>query len=166
MTDYKFDNGYVLWYHSVTEKSWKLDSYINLCQDLPDKTIKNVKQLWSVYKKINNNFTAGMFFLTKKGVTPTWEDPNNINGGFWSFKVPKRISNELWKKLTAGFVGNTLTSDIDYMKSITCISISPKISNCVMKILNNDFKLNKCNLFTKEIDYLNKDIIRYNKHKK
>jgi len=166
MSEFKFDNGYVLWYHSVTEKSWKLDSYVNLCQDLPDKMIRNAEQLWSIYKKLDNNFTAGMFFLTKKGVTPLWEDPTNINGGFWSFKVPKRISDEVWKKLTASLVGNTLTSNIDYMKSITGISISPKISNCVMKILNSNSNLNECDLFTKEIDYLNQDIIRYNKHRR
>jgi hypothetical protein len=161
----EFKTGYVLWYHSVTEKSWALNSYINLCEDLPGKVIKNAEQLWSMYKVLNNNFTAGMFFLMKEGIMPTWEDPKNKNGGFWSFKVPKRISNDVWKKLTAGFVGNTLTSNGDYMNSITGITISPKISNCVMKIMNGNMRYSECNLFTKEIDYLNPDVLRYNKYR-
>ena len=162
--EFKLDSGYVLWYHSVTEKSWAADSYINLCQDVPGKVIKTAKQLWSVYKALENNFTAGMFFLMKEGIMPMWEDPGNKNGGYWSFKVPKRSSNDVWNKLSAGLVGNSMTDDSKNMTSITGISISPKISNCVMKIWNNTSKVSKTDIFNKEIDYLDAGTLRYNKH--
>ena len=58
------------------------------------------------------------------------------------------------KKITAGLVGNSLTIDNKNMKYITGISISPKTSNCVMKIWNNNCVINNASLFTKEIDYL------------
>ena len=166
MTDIKLETEYVLWYHSVTDKSWSKDSYVNLCEDLPDKTIKTVMELWGVYKALHNNFNAGMFFLMKKGIFPTWEDPANENGGYWSYKVPKKNSNDVWKNLSAAFVGNSLTEKSDTMLTITGISISPKISNCVMKIWNNTHTVNGTNIFTKEIDFLEKDTIRYNKHKR
>ena len=50
------------------------------------------------------------------------------------------------------------------MTYITGISISPKISNCVMKIWNNNSKITDVNIFTKEIDYLEPTTLRYNKH--
>lgn len=161
----EFETGYVLWYHSVTEKSWKADSYINLCQDLPGNKIKTVKQLWGIYKTLHNNFTAGMFFLMKEGIMPTWEDPGNEKGGYWSFKVPKKNSNDVWKNITAGFVGNSLTVESKNMNYMTGISISPKISNCVIKIWNNDHKMSDRYIF-EEIDYLDPESIRYNKHTK
>ena len=164
LSEFKFDSGYILWYHSVTEKSWSKSSYINLCEDIPGKVITDANQLWSIYKALDNTFTAGMFFLMRKGILPTWEDPSNSNGGYWSFKVSKRNSNDVWKKLTAGLVGNSLTCDSKNMTYITGISISPKISNCVMKILNNNSKITDVNIFTKEIDYLEPTTLRYNKH--
>lgn len=163
--DIILDNKYVLWYHSVENKSWEKDSYINLCQDFPNNVISTANQLFSIYNSIKNNFTAGMFFLMKEGVFPSWEDASNINGGCWSCKVPKKKTNEMWNKMSAGLIGNTLTSDQKYIKSITGISISPKISNCVLKIWNNSSELNNCEIFTKEIDYLNQSCIRYNKNK-
>ena len=161
----KFEHGYVLWYHSVLEKSWNNESYINLCEDIPGKVIKNADQLWGIFNALNDNFTAGMFFIMKEGIMPMWEDPGNSNGGFWSFKVPKRNSNDVWKKLTAGLFGNSLTVDSKNMSSITGISISPKISNCVMKIWNNTNKVTDLYMFTKEIDYFDSTSIRYTENK-
>jgi hypothetical protein len=160
-----FECGYVLWYHSVVEKSWSKESYINLCEDIPGKVIKNAVQLWGVFNALGYNFTAGMFFIMKEGILPMWEDPGNANGGFWSFKVPKRNSNDVWKKLTAGLVGNSLTVNSKNISSITGISISPKISNCVMKIWNNTSNVTDLYMFTKEIDYLDPASIRYTKNK-
>jgi hypothetical protein len=162
--EYKFDCGYILWYHSIEEDSWSKDSYVNLCKDLPGNVIINAIQLWSIYKELKNNFTAGMFFLMREGIMPMWEDPNNLNGGYWSFKVSNKYSNTIWKKITAGLVGNSLTVDNKNMKYITGISISPKTLNCVMKIWNNNSVINNASLFTKEIDYLKENTLRYNKH--
>lgn len=164
--EFKLDGEYVLWYHSVLEKKWTADSYINLCQDIPEKSVSTAKQLWEVYDVLENNFTAGMFFLMRKGIMPTWEDPQNSEGGFWSYKVPKKKSNISWKQLSAGFVGNSLTANPENIQYITGISISPKISNCVIKIWNNTSEMNDCSILTKEIDCLDPTTIRYNKHKK
>ena len=49
------------------------------------------------------------------------------------------------------------------MKIITGISISPKISNCVMKIWNST-QMSDVDIFTKEIDCLDQNSLRYNKH--
>ena len=162
---FPFDSDYVLWYHSITEKSWSKESYINLCEDLPNKCIGNGIELWQVYNTLQNQFTAGMFFLMRKGIFPTWEDVNNKDGGYWSFKTQKKNTNAIWKQLTMAFVGNTLLDDASIKDTITGISLSPKISNCVLKIWNNTSTIKECTIFSKEIDFLQSDIIRYNKHK-
>jgi len=161
-TDYKFNCGYILWYHSIENKSWKLDSYINLCQDLPDNVIRTIRQLWEIYDELSNIFTAGFFFLLKEGITPRWEDPPNNRGGYWSFRIRKDDANEIWKKLSASLVGNTITEDEKLLNTITGISISSKIANCVIKIWNNNKNINYTTKFTNKIEYLHEDKIRYN----
>lgn len=135
-----FSSGYVLWYHSVVESSWAKESYQNLCIGLPGNVIRSGKDLWRVYRSFGDNITAGMFFLMREGILPLWEDPANAKGGFWSYRVGKRSANEVWSQLSAAFVGNTLMKDPKLMDNITGISVSPKISNCVIKIWNRSAK--------------------------
>ena len=163
MSNLEFDSTYKVWYHSVTEKSWTKDSYINLSKDFKDENIKNSFELGAIYNKLNNNFNAGMFFLMKKDILPLWEDPHNIKGGFWSLKIPKKKAGEIWLKLSAALVGNTLFNKIETMKYITGISINPKITNCVVKIWVSRKTDMSC---FKKLDFLQLDNIRYNDHKK
>ena len=101
--DIKLDSKFVLWYHSVEDKSWKKESYINLCQDFPCNVIGTPNQLFYIYNSIKNNFTAGMFFLMREGIMPIWEDPANINGGCWSCKVPKKKNKRNLEKNISWF---------------------------------------------------------------
>ena len=41
----------------------------------------------------------------KRGVKPVWEDPRNITGGSWTFRVPKAQSGEFWKETLLLAVG-------------------------------------------------------------
>jgi len=163
MSNLIFDSAYTLWYHSITEKSWTKDSYINLCQDFTENNVNCSHKLGAIYNKLNNNFNAGMFFLMKNEILPLWEDPSNINGGYWSLKIPKKKSADIWIKLSAVFAGNTLFKNEQDMKNTTGISISPKISNCVIKIWLS--KKNKVEAFSK-LDFLQLDNIRFTNHKK
>ena len=162
LMDYKFDCGYILWYHSVTDKSWSLDSYKNICVDLPGNVIRTARQLWEVYNELSNVFTAGFFFLLKEGISPRWEEPPNDRGGYWSFRIRKDNADKIWIKLSAALVGNTITEDKKLLDTISGISISSKIANCVIKVWNTDKNINYTNKFTNEIEYLQEDKIRYN----
>jgi hypothetical protein len=156
---------FVVWYHSITNNSWAQDSYINLCENLPNKSVSTVVDLTRIYSAFQHNVTAGMFFLMRKGIMPLWEDPNNKQGGVWSFKVVKRHSNEVWLQLTAAFVGNCLLSNPEDSYEITGISVSPKISNCVMKIWNRDRKKNSKNIFNNNVQYLEPSTLIYKENK-
>lgn len=157
---------FVVWYHSVTNTSWSKNSYENLCDGLPDKSVETIRDLCQVYASYQKNVTAGMFFLMRKGIMPMWEDPANAKGGYWSFKVPKRSSNDVWLQLTSAFVGNTLLKDSSKSDQITGISASPKISNCVMKIWNRDRSFSSKNVFTEKIDFLEPGSLMYKANKR
>ena len=162
--DLVFLDAYALWYHDVVDSSWTKESYKNLCKGVTSSDIVTTgKQLWGVYHSFHSNITAGMFFLMRKGILPMWEDEANHKGGFWSFKVPKNSANEVWVMLTAGLVGNTLTKKPESMGDVTGISVSPKISNCVMKIWVRSNKL-KATDFSTEIKYLESSTLMYRQH--
>ena len=152
-------NKWTMWAHLPHDTDWTQKSYKKIY------TVSSVEETIAITDTLPKELVQKcMLFLMKDGIMPMWEDPGNSNGGYWSFKVSRKNSNDVWKKLTAGFVGNSLTDDSKNMNCITGISISPKISNCVMKIWNNNYKITDLTIFTKEIDYLEPNTIRYNKH--
>ena len=71
-------------------------------------------------------------FLMKNNIPPLWEDINNINGGVITYKITKKNADNIWRDLTMGLIGNTLTENQN--NYINGISISPKINNCIIKI--------------------------------
>lgn len=59
----------------------------------------------------------------KRGVKPVWEDPRNISGGSWTFRVPKAQSEEFWKEALLIAVGEQFADVIQPRKSfILCSS--------------------------------------------
>ena len=77
----------------------------------------------------------------KEDILPTWEDPQNIKGGCWSFKVGRRETFNAWLDLSISLVGNTLVQEYQspiLINLLTGISISPKKGFCIIKIWNRD----------------------------
>ncbi len=148
--DYPLSERWVLWYHSVANNEWNLESYQKLF------VLSSVK---CYYQMINTipNISAGMFFLMRDGVSPLWEDPLNIAGGYWSCKVHKSNCNLVWKDLCAALIGNHLTKKSENMSLINGISFSPKISNCIFRIWNNNKRYNNKKLIINNIKHLKID---------
>ena len=126
---HELSDKWILWAHLPHDTSWTLQSYkkilgfnalediIALNQHISDCVIKNC-----------------MLFLMKNDVTPLWEDPKNIKGGCFSFKVNNKNVVSSWKRLVYCIVGNTITKDTKLLNNITGITISPKKSFCIVKI--------------------------------
>ena len=131
---YELSDTWILWYHHVNDNNWMEDSYTKIC------SIKTIEDYWKIMNTIET-YTSGMFFMMRKDVFPRWEDINNIDGGYWTFRVVKKDSDESWKCMIASLVGNTLTKELKDMDMINGVSISPKINNCIIKIWNNDYKM-------------------------
>lgn len=156
--DYKLRNTWRLYFHSVTEDSWDDSTYQKLVDidtvNRFNQTINNIK-----------NVTAGMFFLMKEDIFPTYEDPNNTEGGYWSFRVSKKFANDVWEELTARMVGNTLTKDPKDMSQINGITMSPKISNCIFKIWNINSERNDSHILVEGIPHIHLSDAKYQTHK-
>ena len=144
--EYKFNplsNNLVLWNHNINDENWDLDSYKQIA------IYKTVEDYWMYSNELTSKLiNYGMFFLMKEGVMPTWEDPQNIEGGCISIKLSLTESVELWNKISI-----YLASD-NFDEKINGISISPKRNFNIIKIwvseeidmntykLPDEFKLN------------------------
>lgn len=73
--------------------------------------ISDVKHFWEMH----NNFDVRSMLklrdsvhLFKKGVKPLWEDPRNVHGGAWTFRVPKEQAAEFWMHTCLLAIGERL----------------------------------------------------------
>lgn len=142
----KFNNEWDIWYHHI-KNNWKIDGFNKIFK------ITSIKDFWDFNNNINllGGINSHHFFMMKKNVTPIWEDPINKNGGCWSIKIPTEKSLELWIKLSAYIVGQSLVEDKDLINGISICAKNPITS--VVKIWNSDTKKNSIKLLP--VDILN-----------
>ena len=60
-----------LYYHPSREKKWTLDSFEKIA------TVKNVKEVLSIYKELGDKLKGGMYFWMKGNIPPLWENFQN-----------------------------------------------------------------------------------------
>ena len=141
----KLKNKWNIWYHHEKD-NWKISGYKQLYQ------IKSVIEFWKFYNNWDKvgGVTNKHFFFMREDVTPIWEDPKNINGGCWSFKVQEEQSDELWEDLSAHLVCGTLCSTIndEIMGLSICLK---KNNNTVIKVWNKNSKHNSLKLINEAI---------------
>jgi hypothetical protein len=130
---HKLSNNWVLWAHLPHDNNWKINSYkkiytfktieesIAITQTLPEILVKNC-----------------MLFLMKEGIMPIWEDPKNIDGGCFSYKISNKNVYEVWRDLSFVLLGESISLNKKVTNNITGITISPKKNFCIVKVwLNN-----------------------------
>jgi len=119
-----------MYYHLPHDKSWELSSYSVIMSEID--TAEKVIQL---NDKIHDNIIKNcMLFVMREGITPMWEDPQNRNGGCFSYKIINKHAPEVWKNLFSLLCGETLCIDNEHSKQVTGITISPKKNFCIIKI--------------------------------
>lgn len=149
---------WVLWFHKINDNNWNVESYKKIAE------VTNYEELLFIMSTLKN-VTAGMFFLMKDGIIPTFEDVNNRNGGYWSLRISKKDASEYWKKLVYTLCLDNITINENYERKINGLTISPKINNCIFKIWTSDYKGMKSEYLRKDIDILKFDEIFYDEHK-
>jgi translation initiation factor 4E len=128
-TFHTLSNNWTLWAHLPHNTDWTLKSYI------PISTFKNVEETIGVTETLPPVLVENcMLFIMKEGVKPIWEDPNNRNGGSFSYKVSNKNVYKVWKDLTYVLVGGTISKQSKFVNCVTGITISPKKSFCIIKI--------------------------------
>jgi translation initiation factor 4E len=143
---------WVLWYHDIKNTEWTLESYIRIAE------FNTIEDFWKLYLNIKPDLiTNGMFFLMRDAILPIWEDKNNINGGYWSFKISINHIHNAWNEISIALIGENILKDKTNIYTINGISISPKKNFCIIKIWNSDTLVN-----TNAKDILNKNILLFN----
>ena len=157
--DYKLQTSWILWNHKLNDNNWKNNSYKNIFEinNLYDyKFLENIMTL--------QNLQNTMFFLMRKDIFPTWEDPDNRDGCCASFKVPLKDIRNIWIQLVIDIISENIHIDKNKYDVINGISIAPKKEFNIIKIW---FKTNIQNI-NKSIrlydHYINVENCRLKKH--
>lgn len=158
LINFNLQNRWCLYYHALNSNDWSIESYKKIME------IKNYHDLCFMLSKIDN-INCGMFFLMKEDIKPTYEDEQNKNGGYWSLRISKKETNELWKKIIYYLVIEGIMENNEEEKLINGISIGPKINNCIFKIWNGDFKKLNNNSLRSDLDIFVNNDIYYLEHK-
>lgn len=72
--------------------------------------IESVQDFW----RYNNNTPVDQIkmreslYLFKSGFKPIWEDRRNIQGGSWTFRMPKSAGPDFWTRIQLMAIGETL----------------------------------------------------------
>jgi hypothetical protein len=120
---------WVIWAHLPHDTDWTIGSYKRIA------TLTTIENSISVYKVIPEKLVKNcMLFLMRDGISPTWEDDRNRQGGCFSFKVSNNSVFTTWRNLSYILIGETLSSNQKMLKLINGITISPKRSFCIVKI--------------------------------
>ena len=164
---HKLHTNWIIWYHSPSDKSWTIDSYKSI---LEIETIEDYLVLQNSWINCLPTVNEGMFFVMRKFdngkvILPQWEDVNNKNGGYWSFKVDNNQAQDVWCKLCLYAIGETVCNKLEDQLTINGISISPKKTFCIIKIWNSNRNNNDINILSKELaEFLNLDESQYSSH--
>ena len=115
---------WVLWFHNHDTVDWSVQSYRRIF------AFSNVEDFWRMAHGMPDLGSApGMYFIMKDGIMPLYEDPRNIGGSLFSYRVFKKKLEEIWTDVMLGVIGNTLIEDDD---SLCGISVNTK--NSVIKL--------------------------------
>jgi len=144
-TETKLSHNWAIWYHHEKD-NWKLSGYKQIYK------METVGDFWRFYNNWDKvgGVTNKHFFLMREDVSPIWEDPKNINGGCWSFKIQEEQAEDLWEDLSTNIVCNQLCPTIP--NELVGLSIClKKNSNTVVKIWNKNSKHNSLKLINEAI---------------
>jgi hypothetical protein len=140
----EFKNKWNVWYHHEKD-NWTISGYRMIY------SIKTIEDFWKIYNNWNKlgGINSKHLFLMKDGITPIWEDKENINGGCWSYKINDSKSGEIWENLSVYLVTENLCKKENEIQGISiCLK---KKNNSVIKIWNKNSKNNSLSLINDKI---------------
>lgn len=161
------DSKWILWYHSPLDKSWNRDSYKSIIEL---EAIEDYLILERSWIECLPTVVEGMYFAMRRKkdnsiIYPQWEDKNNLDGGYWSFKVENLEAQNIWFILFKLLIGESLLDENHNSYLINGISISPKRTFCIIKIWNNKSNFNDVKYLSNILSkYLDIENVKYSSH--
>jgi len=126
---YKLKNKWNLWAHLPQDPDWTVKGYKKIIQ------FKTIKEAVGITEMLPEGLIKNcMLFIMREGITPTWEDQRNRNGGCFSYKISNKDVSQAWKELTYVLVGESMADNKSILPLINGITISPKKNFCIVKV--------------------------------
>lgn len=152
-------NKWVLWAHLPHNTDWSLNSYIEIA--VLNTLEKSIKVLNALPEGLVENC---MLFMMREGVKPIWEDPCNRDGGSFSYKVINKFVYNVWKELSYSVIGNTISSNAEFINNISGITISPKKNFCIVKLWMSTCNFQDPNIVNDTIKEIGNNGCLFKKH--
>jgi len=150
---------WTLWAHLPHNTDWSISSYIHI------STFSTIEESIGVTETLPSILVENcMLFMMKEGIKPTWEDPKNRNGGCFSYKVSNKNVYKVWKDLTYTVVGASVSKNVNFVKCVTGITISPKKNFCIIKIWMTDCNNQNPSIVTPDVKGLTPNGCLFKKH--
>ena len=127
MTDLNFKDVWFVYFHDYMDTNWNRESYEIITK------IDNVINFWTTFNIIKHKLSLGMFFFMKENIFPKWDDNDNKDFSFLSFKILKTDVETFIEQILIRLFNNTLIEKT-YTEYLSGISISPKKNFCILKI--------------------------------
>lgn len=126
---HKLSHRWTLWAHLPHDTNWAASSYKKIYE------FDTAEQAIAIFEVLPPKLVMNcMLFLMRSGIVPMWEDPQNRNGGCFSYKVANKEVNTAWKQLSYVTVGETISTNMNVIPIVNGITISPKKNFCIIKI--------------------------------
>ncbi|KAL9024646.1 MAG: hypothetical protein Q9196_006360 [Gyalolechia fulgens] len=98
-------------------------------------TIKTFWELLNQFPLQSLKIKDSIHFF-KRGVRPVWEDPRNVEGGAWTFRVSKSVSGEFWVEVLLLAVGEQFSEVIGKGDDLCGLSLSRRFTSDLITIWN------------------------------
>lgn len=156
---HQLKNSWSLWGHLPHDPDWTSKSY------KPIHSFTNVEETIAVIESLPENLVKNcMLFIMRKGIIPMWEDPKNRQGGCFSYKISNKNVAEVWKELSFVLVGDTISTNLLFVNSVTGITISPKKNFCIIKIWMTNCEHQNPRVVTSDVKNLIPEGCLFKKH--
>jgi len=124
------DDTWTLYFHDPSDGDWMHSSYVRLGD------VSSLEDVAAVKLALREKVSGGMFFLMREHVFPCWDDPNNIEGGCLTVRIPKSFAESAWNGAMVDAVCENMWHHRPDGEAaeIHGISVSPKAVYAVLKI--------------------------------
>ncbi len=128
------------------DSKWNMESYVRIA------AMYTVEEAIALMESLPANLVENcMLFLMREGIAPRYEDPENIMGGYFSYKVANKAVPDTWRKMAYAVMGNVVSRHHSFVQSLTGITISPKKGFCILKVWMRNGNHQDATMVTTEI---------------
>lgn len=153
--EHKLNSSWVMWEHGVKDPDYSMKAYTKIYQ-------ADTLEDFLSYQRRMPGMNTSMYFLMRAGFRPRWDDPENINGGAYKFKIDNNHTNVTWLELAVRLIGETIC---DEANKVVGMSISPRKSFSTIRVWLHDKTFRDISKFTAVVPYMNFKHAIYEEHK-